>query len=79
MLRIPKFLSFYISQQSKHDSNRRAKLSYVTDIPEVKFEDEVVLLGEGYTADDMAQDAGTIGYEVVCDISKRVPRVYQKS
>lgn len=48
----------------------------VTDIPDVKFEDEVVLLGEGYTADDMARDAGTIGYEIVCDISKRVPRVY---
>lgn len=49
----------------------------VTDIPDVKFEDEVILLGEGYTADDMAQDARTIGYEIVCDISKRVPRVYR--
>lgn len=43
---------------------------------EVNFEDEVVLLGGDYTADDMAQDIGTIGYEVVCDIGKRVPRVY---
>lgn len=41
------------------------------------FEDEVVLLGEGYDADDMAQDIGTIGYEVVCDITKRVTRVYK--
>ena len=52
----------------------------VTDIPGVSFEDEVTLLGtdgnEAYTADDMAQDAGTIGYEIVCDISKRVPRMY---
>ena len=48
----------------------------VTDIPDVKFENELVLLGEGYTADDMAQDAGTIGYEIVCDISKRVTKVY---
>ena len=43
---------------------------------DVSFEDEVVLLGEGYTADDMAQDIGTIGYEVVCNISKRVPKLY---
>lgn len=48
----------------------------VTDIPEVSFEDEVVLLGDGYTADDMAKEIGTIGYEIVCDITKRVTRVY---
>ena len=48
----------------------------VTDIPEAKFETEVDLIGENYGADDMARDIGTIGYEVVCDISKRVPRVY---
>lgn len=52
----------------------------VTDIPEAKFEDEVTLIGtdgeETYSADDMARDIGTIGYEVVCDISKRVPRIY---
>lgn len=43
---------------------------------DVAFEDEVMLLGDGYSADDMAHDIGTIGYEVVCNISKRVPRVY---
>ena len=43
---------------------------------DVKFEDEVTLLGNGYTADHMAQDIGTIGYEVVCDIGKRVSRIY---
>ena len=37
---------------------------------------EVVLLGGDYDADDMAADIGTIGYEVVCNIGKRVPRVY---
>lgn len=49
----------------------------VTDIPEVKFGDEVILIGDGYTADDMANDIGTIGYEVVCGITKRVPRIYK--
>jgi len=48
----------------------------VTDIPDVKYEDEVVLLGEGYNADDMAKTIGTIGYEIVCAISKRIPRNY---
>lgn len=52
----------------------------VTDIPDAAPEDEVVLLGRSgrltYTADDMAHDAGTIGYEIVCNISKRVERNY---
>lgn len=52
----------------------------VTDIPGVKAYDEVVLIGksgdETLTADDMAQMLGTIGYEVVCDVGKRVQRVY---
>ncbi len=53
----------------------------VTEIPQAAPEDEVVLLGNSgtlqYTADDMAQTIGTIGYEIVCDISKRVPRIYK--
>ena len=52
----------------------------VTDIPDVRAYDEVVLIGksgdEMLTADDMAQMLGTIGYEVVCDVGKRVQRVY---
>ena len=49
----------------------------VTDIPDVKLGDEVVLLNSTtYTADDMAEELGTIGYEIVCDISARVTRVY---
>lgn len=48
----------------------------ITNIPEAQFEDEVILLGDEYNADDMAKDIGTIGYEVICDIGKRVPRVY---
>ena len=48
----------------------------VTAIPDVAFGDEAVLIGDGYTADDMAHDIGTIGYEIVCGISERVPKVY---
>lgn len=43
---------------------------------DVKCGDEVTLIGEHYTAGDMAQDIGTIGYEILCGISKRVPRIY---
>ena len=52
----------------------------VTDIPEVMMGSEVILIGksgdEVITADDMAQWTGTIGYEVVCNISGRVERTY---
>lgn len=44
----------------------------------VNIGDEVMLMGEGFTADDMAKIAGTISYEIICGISKRVPRVYVK-
>jgi len=50
----------------------------LSEVPDPGFEDEVILLGEGYTADDMAESIGTIGYEIVCDISKRVPRLYRR-
>lgn len=55
---------------------------FMVDVTEVacKPYDEVVLIGKSgyeiFTADDMAQIIGTIGYEVVCDITKRVERVY---
>lgn len=52
----------------------------VTDIEGVSVGDNVTLIGtdgnEKITADDLAEIIGTIGYEVVCGISKRVPRVY---
>ncbi|MCM1022486.1 MAG: alanine racemase [Prevotella sp.] len=52
----------------------------VTDAGNVSEGDEVILIGsaggETITADDLAEAGGTIGYEIVCGISKRVPRVY---
>ena len=52
----------------------------VTEIPNVEFESEVVLIGRSgdatITADDLAHLIGTIGYEIVCGISKRVERAY---
>lgn len=54
----------------------------VTDIEGVNIGDEVTLIGEAdglkFTADDIAELLGTINYEVVCMINKRVPRVFVK-
>ena len=39
--------------------------------------DEVTVFGPvGWTAEDAAEAAGTISYEVVCAVSRRVPRFY---
>lgn len=43
---------------------------------EVKLGDEVILLGEGISAEDLAQWTGTNEYEVMTNISARIPRVY---
>lgn len=52
----------------------------VTDVPQVQVGDEVTLLGcdngQSITAEEWAQRIGTINYEVFCQVSKRVPRVY---
>lgn len=48
----------------------------VTDIPNVKTGDEVVLFGGDLTVDEIAEKLGTINYEVVCMVGKRVPRRY---
>jgi alanine racemase len=51
----------------------------VTDVPGVKLEDEVTLLGavgrERITAEDLASLAGTISYEILARINPLVPRV----
>ncbi len=52
----------------------------VTDCPGVTPGDTAVLCGEDggetLSADQLAEMAGTIGYEMVCGISARVPRIY---
>lgn len=52
----------------------------VTGVPNVQVGDEVVLYGrqgdESITIDEIASKLGTISYEVVCALGKRVPRVY---
>lgn len=49
----------------------------VTDIPKAQFLGEATVLGEGVSADYLASLIGTINYQITCDISKRVVRVYE--
>lgn len=53
----------------------------VTDIPEAKVEDEVILMGkdgeEEISAELFAQWAGTINYEVTTRVNERIPRIYE--
>lgn len=43
---------------------------------EIKVGEEVVLLGEGIPAEDLARWTGTNEYEVMTNIRARVPRVF---
>ena len=52
----------------------------VTDIDGVCEGDDVTLIGEDgklqITVEELAELAGTFNYEFVCDLGKRVPRVF---
>jgi alanine racemase len=58
----------------------------VTDVPDVRIGDECVVLGsqrgpagEGSIfADEIARELGTIPWEVLTSISRRVPRFYRE-
>lgn len=48
----------------------------LTDLPEINLESLIEVFGERQPADALAAQAGTISYELLCSVSKRVPRVY---
>jgi alanine racemase len=50
----------------------------VTDVPDApKRGDTVELLGSNISVDDLAERAGTIGYEVLTSLGRRYRRVYR--
>jgi alanine racemase len=55
----------------------------VGDVADVRIEDEVVVFGRqgnaSITADELASQLNTINYEVVSNVTARVPRVYVRS
>ncbi len=52
----------------------------ITDIPSAKEGDPVVIFGrqgeESIYVEELAQKAGTIPYEILCAVGKRIPRIY---
>lgn len=52
----------------------------ITHIPKAREDDEVTLIGrdgeEEITVEELARTGGGFHYEIICDIGKRVPRVY---
>ncbi|MBK7393258.1 MAG: alanine racemase [Chloracidobacterium sp.] len=54
----------------------------VTDIADAAVGDEVLLIGSSngcsITAADIAKEIDTIGYEITCGISPRVPRIFKE-
>ena len=52
----------------------------VTDVPDVKEGDEVIIMGSDGTntilADEIADATGTINYEIVCAFGQRLPKIY---
>ena len=55
----------------------------VTDILQAKELDEVILVGrqgdEEITVDELGDLCGRFSYEFICDIGKRVPRIYTRN
>ncbi len=48
----------------------------VSGIDNIGPGEEVILFGENLSANEMAEKIGTISYEIVCSVNKRVPRIY---
>lgn len=48
----------------------------VTDLPQVTVGSRAVLWGEGLSVDEVAAAAGTIAYELLCRVTRRVPLEY---
>lgn len=51
----------------------------LTDLPTVQVGDEVEVFGRRASVNDLAAAAGTIPYELVCSVSRRVPRMYMEN
>lgn len=46
-----------------------------TDIPDISRGDEVLLFGRDLPIEELAEEIGTINYELVCNVSSRVKRI----
>ena len=51
----------------------------INEIPEAKIGDEVVLIGNGLSMEEVSEAAYSFNYELPCRISRRIPRTYYKN
>jgi alanine racemase len=51
----------------------------VSEFKNIREGDEAILFGSSPTIDEIAASLGTINYEIVCAVGKRVPRVYEET
>ncbi|MCR5149496.1 MAG: alanine racemase [Eubacterium sp.] len=55
----------------------------ISDIPEASLRDEVILFGTDGTlsipVEEVAEPANSFNYELVCNVARRVPRIYYKN
>ncbi len=51
----------------------------LTELPQVREGDPVILWGRGLAVERVAEAAGTSPYELVCSVTRRVPRSYSKA
>ncbi|MDD2862468.1 MAG: alanine racemase C-terminal domain-containing protein, partial [Acidiphilium sp.] len=47
----------------------------VTDYPDISVGDAIELIGPNHGIDDIATEAGTIGYEILTSLGRRYRRV----
>ena len=45
----------------------------LSELPQVGVGSPVTLWGEGVSADEVAASAGTVSYELLCGLARRVP------
>jgi alanine racemase len=67
-----------INQKKYPQVGRICMDQFMVDVgnDDIQVGDEVILLGKGIFAEDLAQWMGTNEYEVMTNISARVPRLY---
>jgi len=55
----------------------------VTDVEDVQIGDEVILFGDGANSsphiNEIAEALGTVNYEIICLVGRRVPRIYTEN
>lgn len=72
--------SYYVSGSSAHQCGNICMdmcMIDLTEIPSACVGDEVELFGENNSIYSLANAASTIPYELLCSVTKRVPRIYK--